>query len=495
MHIIKEILLIFSTVGYMVNCQKELNSTVEIMEDEFISANQNVSLTFTNLHKCSCLANEVWFNGVCHENATSIQVLVDLNLSRTKVIATNVVNNVEVSEVTCPENFLNVTLPGENFALMASGQLFNLYYDLSLDFSKYCVEHFYNSDSHEVNVEVHLCLPISKVPECCPDSLYDNLNKDCHYQNSSTVSVSFKLGNNIFETETESYTVALECQNSNSRTYVSMLPDMSSVFLQLTNQGLELVHYLFPSGDTLTFSPPNYCIQVENTRILSASYCQKDQLVKHEQDCRNKVCIRKCCLANQIYDMDSFSCIQVPQSRHWLPEIYSHKNTSKLVDRLINTKFVFGNPINCEYYIISPSNEPPDSFRLLSNGSLLYENLQQTIPSHRYCIDNFKMEKTYTVEAFVCFNEAIEEVQVCERTKSILDPILLSISCVFLAITLIVYSLIPELHAKIQSKCLLSNISALLAGYICLVVIQILDNKLSLNMCVTFGKSIIIAAF
>ena len=60
-------------------------------------------------------------------------------------------------------------------------------------------------------------------------------------------------------------------------------------------------------------------------------------------------------------------------------------------------------------------------------------------------------------------------------------------SCVFLAITLLVYVSVPELHAKVHGKCLVSHVPALLLAYLCLIIVQWTSGRLPDAACKIMG--------
>ncbi|KAB7502979.1 G-protein coupled receptor Mth2, partial [Armadillidium nasatum] len=431
--------------------------------------------------------DQILVDDVCQNQnvTTTILGLIEGYSSTTEQIDTSVIDDVIVESLVCPSNYLTLTLPGDSFALRTSGNLFNIKYGLNLNFSLYCIEHTIN-EQEQISMEVSLCLPIPLVPRCCPQSLFDPITNQCKSLNNTGVEINVMLGKRLLQLEVMSFSNVLNCQNPDGLVKVPLSPGSYSSQIKMTNEGLMLNHKISPFGDAVNIPSPEYCVETEIGNVVSsASYCYVDPVSAHIESCKGVTCVHKCCPLGEIYDMNNFKCVVADMNEKWIPEFYN-EGTFR-VESVESYKLIIGFPLSCEFFRISPNNDPPDSFLLLSNGSLYVENWAMSLPSVEYCLDNFIHEGGVTQEAMVCFQEKAEEKSICDHVGQKLYPSLLLISCVFLLVTLIVYAIIPDLHSKIQGKCLITSIISLLPSYIFLATVQLWSQALSSGWCVAFG--------
>lgn len=478
-----------------------LSQTNEINISEIIPypswySDSKSALTYERIHKCTCSANQVLINEQCQDEVTLVTALINEPLAATQVIGTEQIKEVFVEDLKCPQNYWYLKLPEDNFALRTSGKLFNTHYGLSLDFSKYCLEHVKN-EKNEVQVELRACLPIFKIPRCCVDDNQAIVNEQdifdsCSNVNKTKANIEFKIGKKSFQMKAETFPNNLKCKKEEKISHIRVSAGQlgQTARLKLTNEGLILAHRVSVVGNTVYIPSPKYCLEIENNEdevVSFASYCSPDAQLTHNKTCGKNACFRKCCARDEIFDMVNMGCTPVIKSKEWTPTFYNSESFERETQRKI--KSVVGFPIDCDFFSASPNSNPPDNVKLLSNGSLYLDSWNLAIPSEKYCIDNFLHGSGTVQEAFICFLDIPEEANIsCRAIEGVIYPVLLLISCVFLGITLAVYAIIPDLHAKVQGKCLIASIVSLLSAYTCLAIVQLGSYKLNENLCIILGK-------
>ncbi|KAB7502436.1 putative G-protein coupled receptor Mth-like 3 [Armadillidium nasatum] len=409
------------------------------------------SLVYSKLHKCFCLWDQILVDDVCQSQNvnTTMLGLIEGYSSTTEQIDINVIDKVIVESLVCPSNYLTLTLPGDSFALRTSGSLFNINYGLNFNFSMYCIEQTVN-EQDQISMEVHICLPIPLVPRCCPQNSYDPVTNQCKDINGTDVGINIMFAKRLVQLETKSFSILLNCENSEETVKVPLNSDSHSSQMKLTNEGLILSHKVSPHGDAINIPSPEYCVEMDtNSVATSASYCYIDPISAHLEFCEGVTCIRKCCPLGEAYDMTNYRCVPVDLINKWTPKFYNKDTYAKEIVK--EYKIIVGFPLNCDFTSLSPNNDPPDFFQLLSNGSLYVKNWHLSLSSSKYCLDNFIYEESVMVEAMVCFPQPkAEGSSMCHHVGQKLYPSLLLISSIFLIITLTVYAIIPDLHSKIQ---------------------------------------------
>ncbi|RXG69899.1 G-protein coupled receptor Mth2 [Armadillidium vulgare] len=466
-----------------VSCQNDSRSYISSSYTD-----KESSLVYSKLHKCFCFRDQILVDDVCQSQNvnTTILGLIEGYSSTTEQIDINVIDDVIVESLVCPSNYLTLTLPGDSFALHTSGSLFNINYGLNFNFSMYCIEQTVN-EQDQISMEVHICLPIPLVPRCCPQNSYDPVTNQCKDINSTDVGINVMLAKRLVQLETKSFSILLNCKNSEEIVKVPLNSDSQSSQMKLTNEGLILSHKVTPFGDAINIPSPEYCVEMDTNSIAtSASYCYIDPISAHMEFCEGVTCIRKCCPLGEAYDMNNYRCVPVDLINKWTPEFYNKDTYAKEIVK--EYKIIVGFPVNCDFTTLSPNNDPPDFFQLLSNGSLYVKNWHLSLSSSKYCLDNFIYEESFMVEAMICFPQPkAEGSSMCHHVGQKLYPSLLLISSIFLIITLTVYAIIPDLHSKIQGKCLITSILSLLASYISLATVQLWTRNLSSGWCIAFG--------
>ena len=254
----------------------------------------------------------------------------------------------------------------------------------------------------------------------------------------------------------------------------------------LLNNGSLYVHSYKNSVDATKFCLDN--VKMGDTVEPQAMLCFPDVEYQRRRNCEGNLCIRKCCEPNEVFEMQSGYCIQATNETRWNFDLYDNE-TLKIDEN--NTDYVWevGFP-HCkhDFYALSPNEEKNDKYILLTNGSLHVFSYKDSVTPMKFCLDNFIIGDSVLPQAMVCFPEAEEEVTQCQQVQAQLYPSLLVVSCLFLTATLFVYASIPELHAKVHGKSLVSHVFSLLVAYLCLVTVQWGSSLLNMSICIFMGK-------
>ena len=213
--------------------------------------------------------------------------------------------------------------------------------------------------------------------------------------------------------------------------------------------------------------------------------------------CTSDFCVSKCCPENELFIHRDTFCSPVSEESHsWTADNKLHDQDLKLIPKetMKNIKVEYKHHFmdnhakykhripNCEQVIIMDKSNN-DTFLVLQNGSLHHQNHGLT---NNFCVDNTLDMEGHLVEiALKCVssqevtNSSSKDMKKAEA-QSCLDPYLsllrlfntLSglISCIFLIITFLVYSFVPELN-NLHGKIIISNVFSifLLTSYLLFV--------------------------
>ncbi|KAL0838630.1 hypothetical protein ABMA28_016713 [Loxostege sticticalis] len=203
--------------------------------------------------------------------------------------------------------------------------------------------------------------------------------------------------------------------------------------------------------------------------------------------CKDKMCIRKCCPFGFGYEPKKKAC--VPVTEQFEPPVWN------LYRRLVGVRAVdrfrfITQKHNCtdpEFRI--RIGQVSSNYHLIQDGSL-YVEMPNSIPPwsirgpDNYCIDTFVLDdgygvKTTQLDALVCFAENQED------HHYVLSSTCMLISCVFILATCAVYAWLPELR-NLHGRVLMAYLLCLFVGFSFLTAMQILlviDN-ISALMCI-----------
>ncbi|XP_053995121.1 G-protein coupled receptor Mth2-like isoform X2 [Hylaeus volcanicus] len=148
-----------------------------------------------------------------------------------------------------------------------------------------------------------------------------------------------------------------------------------------------------------------------------------------------------------------------------LPSIYDSVSLELLVEDLTRERFRFflSNPRR-DKYLLEPNNNIEDHFMYLNNGSIYQDNIGIIREQSDFC---FRLEDNDTFNVLVSF-----DVSEGDGNVLVSYPVGMIVSVPFLLATLIVYTLIPELH-NIHGRTLRGYVGSLLVAYTTLAILQI----------------------
>lgn len=451
----------------------------------------NRILQGVELRKCNCKTNEIWERGNCLPAPyTTLPVLLFHDILEPILVNTSVFHVLEGSAINCPTGkYVSTIEPSNDLFILSSGELYHVSSNTSYSKFQFCIEHIVTSDN-ELTWEVQTCLPSLDVPICCPtnernkgycqnpylpigfgrsyfkDVIINSVNKDKNKCNGSEVETVIEISN------PENIT--------------------TSVFLSLAYDTIQLVY----SGNEFTYNPIYYnkdefCLQPKIIRkkvIYEAVFCAINPLEEYENECNENTCVRKCCPESSLYSNLERSCIYFNDSSLWSP-VFHRENDSLQVEAPKNLKMSYGFPICKRSFHALDNDDGRNVYFLLNSGEIHVDQWKNNVPSPRYCLDNFQSHTGDIKElALTCFPDDPVSKSFCTLFKDVSLPYLLMVSCLFLLITLIVYAWIPELHAKLHGRSLLSHVTALFIAYFFLALVQWMTKKLPMTACRVFGK-------
>ncbi|XP_017770683.1 PREDICTED: G-protein coupled receptor Mth2-like isoform X2 [Nicrophorus vespilloides] len=177
--------------------------------------------------------------------------------------------------------------------------------------------------------------------------------------------------------------------------------------------------------------------------------------------------IHKCCESNQQFN-ESVSCVAKSKD-------YSITTYNRSVPSLNKVPLKYAE-LDCDKYMLEPSQYEGDVYFLQDNGTLWMPNADDLVNFEEYCVDR---DSNGTDHVLVCYrNETESDISI------IAYKIGMIISMPFLILTFIVYLLLPE--RNLHAKCLMCYVLSLALAYFFLVFIQF-NNSLSPATCAAFA--------
>ncbi|KAG7156559.1 G-protein coupled receptor Mth-like 1-like 2 [Homarus americanus] len=434
----------------------------------YYSSNFTPHLANSTVYKCHCEGDAVWDGSTCHPFQTIVAV-INPSTGERVVANTSEFGSVQVGSVTCPPGLQVVLLDSNSvehqanpFSLLESG---DLYWHWEV-FSHYCFDHTFEPNGEPRSWQALVCLAPPSVPRCCPPAHALRENK-CVPQHHSTFAPPVLLEGQAVEWEVVKGEVVNVTCDSNSHTS-HRLVDSQKVSLVYTPKGA-LLHWTPPF--TLPEERNDYCIGVEADEEgvaprYTAKLCYEDRLATHHETCINRTCVRKCC---QEHFFVGTLCEPVKHpSEVWSPVFHDPNTLEPDAPAPADLTIVHGYPICTAFFRLDSHLIEEDKFYLLENGALYVPIFSRKFPAHEYCLEKFLFEtgEIHTLP-LVCFQDDPAKLSTaCRVIQNYVYPVLLLFSCVFLAITLLIYVSVPELHAKVHGKCLVAHVSALLMAYV-----------------------------
>nr|XP_045612038.1 uncharacterized protein LOC123766744 isoform X1 [Procambarus clarkii]XP_045612039.1 uncharacterized protein LOC123766744 isoform X1 [Procambarus clarkii] len=440
-------------------------------------------LSNTTIRKCQCEGDEVWGGGACHPYQTIVAVF-DPHSGQRVVANTSSFGRVKVGQVRCPHPRSLVLLDSNRhieyiFSILESGDL----HWREETFSDYCVDHTYDPHGQPTSWEAHVCLLPPSVPQCCPLNFTFHVDDGCVPQAGVAWAPPVLVEGQAVEwPQVEGDVVNITCDSHSETRYVKLGGTEGG--LVYTPQGAQLL-WTPPAERAKLETLPEYCVGNEagTASQYVAKVCYKDHAAAHREACTNTTCIRKCCPEGTFFYGKCEHVIE--KNELWQPEFFHPDTLSPAATPPHPLTVVSGFPLCPTFFQLESHINENDKFYLLTNGSLHVPIFARVFPSDKYCIDNFYIEgKGVHTLPLVCFEEDSASTSLfCQAVQLYIYPVLLVVSCVFLTITLLIYVSVPELHAKVHGKCLVSHVSSLLLAYVSLVTVQWTTEIIPLAAC------------
>ncbi|XP_068204273.1 uncharacterized protein [Palaemon carinicauda] len=430
------------------------------------------NLKNTTLRKCHCGLDEIRNGSRCEKQKTLVAVYDIYHSHSTVLVNTTEFGNVVKGGISCSEKTRFLELGknpniNEQFFVLETGELEWNY----IIFKNFCIEHTYDSEGAPNEWYAYVCLEAPKIPRCCLKG--QSLDAKGHCITSGVVGFSppIRVSDQFIswpEDDTESVE-NISCTESEDTLVLEL--DNSA---QLLNYHQDRPVLVGSQASVLGHQKAHldYCVGVDSQgKGYTAKLCHKDPRKEHQEKCEGKLCVRKCCKDSEY--PSAGGCIPVPSDNLTsFHPIYHDPNTFVEVEAPENLTLVYGLPLCKEFFQLTPHKGADDKFFLLQNGYLHATAFPKPYPPSDYCIDYFlDPDHGILMLPLVCFQEEDRNV-ICENVEKYLYPTLLIVSVIFLAVTLVVYIFVPELHAKVHGKCLLSHVSALLMAYVSLFIVQ-----------------------
>ncbi|XP_076061151.1 uncharacterized protein LOC143036967 [Oratosquilla oratoria] len=397
--------------------------------------------------------------------------------------------NVTVAPLQCPSTKVHYTVPkDQDFYLLLTGEVYIPHLHLAFGLEDYCLEHVLE-DASRFGWEVQVCLPMPRVPRCCPQGQTHILKEEegagsysCedHEHKDTTFTPQVLLGVETLRIDVvvDLADVPVECDSQ--ETMMTKALDSVRTHLIYSSNGTQL----YQNSLDLLLPFESYCLSQKAEEEYEVLFCYRDRLKEHDTLCAGGPCVRKCCPKNKIFR--GISCADLEEEEvEWRPTfegVGEGEDPPKY-------NLVEGFPLCRDFYELQPTQSEVDRYTLLQNGSIFLPAVNRSFPATRYCMDH-KTTNGTTVEplALFCFHEhPVAAVTGCDVTSTTIYPIAMIISCLFLFVTLAVYISLPDLRERIHGKCLVSHVSALLVAYVTLIVTQLGIKSLSMNLCIANG--------
>ncbi|KAK7027385.1 hypothetical protein SK128_013599 [Halocaridina rubra] len=459
-----------------VEIQVFLNQSEHEEETSYIP-NFEPDVTNLTLRKCFCDSGQAW-NGSACEDTSSYVVMIQQLTGNTVLVKTTSFGNVTIGETFCPEGKKyeycteNITDCFHGmFYILESG---NLDYEQNI-FDNYCIENVYGSHSFTNELFAQIC--VDPIPSCCEEGYSLDATGAC------VVS-----GNDIAPpVEKTEHPIALGDIKFQGVKNISCAGSEKVYIINIDYQTLRPFHgipgwyLIWRSMHTFKrHKIYDFCVSdmigTDQSHMLVAKFCHTDHEKIHEEKCNNRTCMRKCCEPNAHFvDKECF----YDDSLGFQPVFHHPTNMTPGAREPADLTVVHGAPLCPKFY---PQDKEDDVFSLLQNGYLHSPGFPEPIPPTKYCLESFE-DQAHQIRMYpyVCFPP--EENPICTYVQTYFYPILLIISAGFLAVTLVVYLSVPELHATVNGKCIISNVTAHLVAYLSLFTLQIISSENGQNFC------------
>ncbi|XP_076649672.1 G-protein coupled receptor Mth2 isoform X1 [Halictus rubicundus] len=167
------------------------------------------------------------------------------------------------------------------------------------------------------------------------------------------------------------------------------------------------------------------------------------------------------------------------------PALYRSEGTFELLDESPSVetfRFVVVNFCDTgTRYSLSPEDFPEDEYKLLDNGTIYRPPNDILLNQTDYCLGRFYLDK---YEVLLCGDALSEEPPTNVKFGV---PYGMILSCPFLLLTFLVYTVVPEL-GNMHGRTLRGYVGALLVSYMLSAVVQMMpQHGVSDNVCIAFA--------
>ncbi|KAG4065998.1 hypothetical protein HA402_001245 [Bradysia odoriphaga] len=336
--------------------------------------------------------------------------------------------------------------------------LFDIDVDGELISSDSCID-MYQGGLHGLTCSELFKVEVHKVFKCCAEGFsYDIINREC--VESLDVPKDF---HRLFSKSVGIFQTDVPTCGSNE-IFVEYETDIHNT--KLIRSGLKL-----SAIESEILKPGMFCIDgIVNSESNKTMARHDNGIIV--RTCRPKVlcagmpCVRRCCSNEMMMQRLNGSIKCVPYGRNIKPTFYDigspvngsargYLEVEPTVYGLINTQ-------TCNRYKLT---DDPDDAHYISHvdGSLHVNHFEKPFSNDEYCVE-FLDTGTVDMHTFVCFSPY-------PQTKFTYYAIGLTISCIFLALTLICYACLPKL-LNLHGKTLVCHVISLLSAYISLAIVQ-----------------------
>lgn len=307
--------------------------------------------------------------------------------------------------------------------------------------------------------------PQFTLQKCCPSGYGILSNQSCVPFDTGPLELPFYVdGEELVEREVFlNGTWGLTCDEDHVLNYLNLDDGLQ---IHVYDQ-IHVLYWLSPDTNNWELVQ-QFCVDVaadggtlDGKPQYSVEFCYKDPVLQWKEDaiaCENTLCVRKCCPEGQIYN----SSCQIPHvDVTWEPTLHSEDDNSVVVAPS-NLLIVHGVP-ECPVSLIY------DDYTLLETGKIALPGYPLDILPSQYCLDAFA-EGEKVAEKLVLCHIGEEEGASCWWRQFIVDTLFMSVSCVFMAITWIIYVSITELRANTQGRCIISFVTAIFVAFVTILV-------------------------
>lgn len=213
--------------------------------------------------------------------------------------------------------------------------------------------------------------------------------------------------------------------------------------------------------------------------------------------CALKPCIRKCCArageeSVSILENYPTKCFNSSEEMYFedfsLP-IYSKPN--KISNMTLDEfQILHGKVCPGEYFWLQPKLRPGDRSYLLTDGRILIygpDQVEHYFSTSTYCLD--RINGSAEVVTFICSENSTTKDELTDL-KFVFYPVGLIISSFFSLLTLLVYALLPELHANLFGQSLMCHMLSFLFSCVSLSIVQLGIVKDPNVWCILLGKCV-----